>query len=92
MGILLPVGFAAGRLAACCPTPLIRACTRGTNVHDADAEAESCMIVSLIILTSWMADVLKQRKRGSGRGKREKGEAVHRAYSNNHSGRVLLYL
>ena len=40
------------------------------------------------IFTSWMADVLKQLKRGSGRGKRKKVRLSHRACNNNYSGLV----
>ncbi len=36
-----PRGVRCRLVAACCPTPLIRACTKGTTLHDAEAAAES---------------------------------------------------
>ena len=53
-----------GRLeAACCPTPLIGACTKSTTVHEAEASAD-CMIVSLTfrLYQRWVL-LSKQMKR-----------------------------
>ena len=44
MGMLPPVGIAAGWVAACCPMRLIGACTRNTAAHEAEASAD-CIIV-----------------------------------------------
>ena len=40
-GTASPRGVRCRLVAACCPTPLIRACTKGTTLHDAEAAAES---------------------------------------------------